>query len=176
VVSQLKVNEIIKQSGSSITIGEAGDTVSGPFTNVPAFFMKLSANQSISHNTVTVIGFNDVQYDTHSAFNTSNYRFVVPTGHAGKYIFTLTAGFSNPNETAADRFQLFIKKNDEFTDFAGDLAQATDGNADPTMNFTTQFELAAGDYVDGRIFQNGGDSETLQFAYARFFGYRLIGA
>ena len=37
MVSQLKVNEIIKQSGSSITIGESGDTVSGPFTNLPAF-------------------------------------------------------------------------------------------------------------------------------------------
>ena len=30
MVSQLKVNEIIKQSGSSITIGEAGDTITVP--------------------------------------------------------------------------------------------------------------------------------------------------
>ena len=30
MVSQIKVNEIIKQSGSSITIGESGDTVSVP--------------------------------------------------------------------------------------------------------------------------------------------------
>ena len=30
MVSQIKVNEIIKQSGSSITIGESGDTVSIP--------------------------------------------------------------------------------------------------------------------------------------------------
>jgi hypothetical protein len=148
----------------------------GGLQNTPAFFMKKSANQSIPNNTVTVIGFDDVQYDTHSAFDTSNYRFVVPANQAGKYIFTLTAGFSNPNETTADRYQLFIKKNDEFTDFAGDLAQATNSSADPTMNFTTQFELVAGDYVDGRIYQNGGDSETLQFAYARFFGYKLIGA
>ena len=28
MVSQIKVNEIIKQSGSSITIGESGDTIS----------------------------------------------------------------------------------------------------------------------------------------------------
>ena len=27
MVSQIKVNEIIKQSGSSITIGESGDTI-----------------------------------------------------------------------------------------------------------------------------------------------------
>ena len=30
MVSQIKVNEIIKQSGSTITIGESGDTVSIP--------------------------------------------------------------------------------------------------------------------------------------------------
>ena len=30
MVSQIKVNEIIKQSGSSITIGESGDTVTIP--------------------------------------------------------------------------------------------------------------------------------------------------
>ena len=30
MVSQIKVNEIIKQSGSSISIGESGDTVNIP--------------------------------------------------------------------------------------------------------------------------------------------------
>lgn len=57
MVSQLKVNEIIKQSGSSITIGETGDTVSGPFTNVPAFYATVGSNQTISDNTQTKIAF-----------------------------------------------------------------------------------------------------------------------
>ena len=55
MVSQLKVNEIIKQSGSSISIGEDGDTVSGPFTNVPAFHAHQSSAQSISNATGTVL-------------------------------------------------------------------------------------------------------------------------
>ena len=50
MASQLKVNEIIKQSGSTLTIGQDGDTVSGPFTNVPAFSVKLSGNKSGIYN------------------------------------------------------------------------------------------------------------------------------
>ena len=42
MVSQLKVNEIIKQSGSSITIGESGDTVSIPAGVLTSGFGKIA--------------------------------------------------------------------------------------------------------------------------------------
>ena len=44
MVSQIKVNEIIKQSGSSINIGESGDTV-----NIPS-----GATLDLSNPTVTL--------------------------------------------------------------------------------------------------------------------------
>ena len=72
MVSQLKVNEIIKQSGSSITIGEAGDTVSGPFTNTPSFLAYVSSNQDVSDSTTTKINMDTTHIDTASAFDTSN--------------------------------------------------------------------------------------------------------
>ena len=67
MASQLKVNEIIKQSGSSITIGEAGDTASGIFTNTPAISAKMSAAQSISNDTETKIAYDTEIVDTASA-------------------------------------------------------------------------------------------------------------
>ena len=53
MVSQIKVNEIIKQSGSSITIGESGDTITLPSSatlsnfpsNTPYFQATLSSEQ-----------------------------------------------------------------------------------------------------------------------------------
>ena len=60
MVSQLKVNEIVKQSGSSITIGESGDTVqlgtgatqSGfGGTNTPSFYVRLSGNFDLTNDT-----------------------------------------------------------------------------------------------------------------------------
>jgi hypothetical protein len=108
MVSQIKVNEIIKQSGSSISIGESGDTITLPSTatltnfpdNTPAFNVKLSGNQDVSDGVGTVVAFNSAQVDTDSAFNTSTYRFIPQT--AGKYfisftMFALSANAGNGN-------------------------------------------------------------------------------
>ena len=175
MVSQLKVNEIIKQSGSSITIGEAGDTVSGPFTNTPAFLMKLSTNQTISNETTTIAAFNTVVFDTNTAFDTSNYRFTVPTNHAGKYIFSAKAGYTNPNNGTGTRYQFSFYKNGSIEDFIGDWSQAQNASADPTFGHTACINLSVGDYVDFRVYQNSGASEEVQSDWARFFGYKLTG-
>ena len=66
MVSQLKVNEIIKQSGSSVTIGEAGDTITLPSTstltnfpeNTPVFQAMLTSDQTLSSGSFTKIQFN----------------------------------------------------------------------------------------------------------------------
>ena len=79
------------------------------------------------------------------------------------------------NKATAARYQLMFFKNGSLEDFMGDWAQAQNSSADPTNNFTTQISLTAGDYIDARIYHNGGTTETLQSAYARFYGYRLIG-
>ena len=59
MVSQLKVNEIITQSGSTLNLGQSGDTLSvttGALqSNVlyPAWSVELSANQTISSGSST---------------------------------------------------------------------------------------------------------------------------
>ena len=108
MVSQLKVNEIIKQSGSSITIGEAGDTASGIFTNTPAFFVSLGSAQSIANSTRTVLQLNTEDYDTNNLYNTSTYKFTVTSGYEGTYFFAV--GSRNNNWTS-NRHILYITKN-----------------------------------------------------------------
>ena len=91
MVSQIKVNEIIKQSGSSITIGESGDTITLPSTatlsnfpsNTPYFQATLSSDQTVNQNTSTIVAFDTEDFDTGSAYDTSTYKFTPQT--AGKY-------------------------------------------------------------------------------------------
>ena len=104
MVSQLKVNEIIKQSGSSITIGESGDTITLPSTatltnfpdNTPYFIATMSgSDQSVSSNTETKAAFNSQTAATSGTYDTSNYRFT--PGVAGTYqvygrLFTTASG------------------------------------------------------------------------------------
>ena len=98
MASQIKVNEIIKQSGSSITIGESGDTVtipSGATLSVagssiaaadmgPAFEAFSTSDQAVNDNTTTKVQCGSEVYDSDAAYdNSTNYRFTPQT--AGKY-------------------------------------------------------------------------------------------
>ena len=97
MASQIKVNEIIKQSGSSISIGESGDTINlagsayaAAGDNNPFFRAFLNANQSIANGTRTLVTFNSESFDASSAYNTSNGRFTPQTsGYLRVLLFPL---------------------------------------------------------------------------------------
>ena len=175
MVSQLKVNEIIKQSGSSITIGEAGDTVSGPFTNVPAFYVTLSSNQSIGNNSYTKVAFDTKSYDTDSAFDTSNNRFTVPTGNAGKYNFiagSAVEGVLDDGET----FEIVFYKNGSRHNFGWVAVSSPASDRTVRLVNTTVIDLAVGDYVETYVQHNEGGSQNIPSNSTFMTGYRLIGA
>jgi hypothetical protein len=166
VVSQLKVNEIIKQSGSSITIGVDGDTVSGPFTNVPAF----SANRANTGNTLTTdtatkVIFDTEYYDTDSAFDTSNGRFTVPSGKAGKYFFCATVAMN------ANFAYVRIKLRKNNTDVFRGTAVRVDTSG---TSVSATIDLAAGDYVEVFVTQDSTNDVEVGDA-SHFHGFRLIG-
>ena len=120
MVSQLKVNEIIKQSGSSITIGEDGDsitfpstgTASGIFTNTPIALGYQSSDQSLTKASSNRIINWTTTLDTDSAFDTSTSRFTVPTNKAGKYFINWQLAFDGDSSgnTGYDlnRCQIFV--------------------------------------------------------------------
>ena len=103
----LKVGTITTSSGSgNITIG-SGVTVN---VNRPAFEAYLSANQTPSDATDTKVEFNTEVFDTDSAYDTSTYKFTIPTGAAGKYMIYCCLFFGSTSETI-DTANLYIYKN-----------------------------------------------------------------
>ena len=99
-------NNIINESGNTITIGASGDTTNIVGTlqnngasvggdNTPAFLVRLSGNQTLSHDTLTRITWDTEVYDTDNAF--ASNVFTVPSGSAGKYQFSacVTMGGTN---------------------------------------------------------------------------------
>ena len=82
-------------SGQTLTVA-SGATITNSGTdtgfgedNTPAFLVLVDGHQTgVSEGVVTKVEFNEAIYDTDSAFDTStNYRFTVPSGKAGKYYF-----------------------------------------------------------------------------------------
>ena len=187
-------NNIINESGNTITIGASGDTtniigtlqndgaaVGG--TNTPAFEAYLSADQTMSDNAVTKIQFNTEVYDDGSGYdNSSNYRFTVPSGEGGTYKFYTTLNFSdNQNAQKIGWRQLYFYKNgSSYAFFYNDngTAKAISSNFG-SGNIT--MVLNASDYVEvyAAIGQTDDNSPSITGysngnRYSVFGGYKII--
>jgi len=178
MVSQIKVNEIIKQSGSSISIGESGDTINlagsayaVAGTNTPAFHVYKSSNQQVSNNTATNLTWQNEFYDTDNAF--ASNKFTVPSGKGGTYMFFwLIKGGSQPDSTA---LQGWLQKNG--SDLDSQLSRSKDyistvNEIHLTGHYTDV--AVAGDYYEMRIYQNSGGALDILSEGSSFWGYKLI--
>jgi len=191
MVSQIKVNEIIKQSGSSIGIGESGDTITltGDTINLgttgntinlagsaysssvlcdPFFHATRSGSHNIADQTDSVIPFNAEVADTDGAFDTSTYRFTVPSGKGGRYFFSTFIGSDDGN--SFNYYMTKIRKNGSvIADWINYHGPNSSGFCQAVIT------LVAGDYMDVVVYQNRGTTSALNPAAANtyFLGYRL---
>jgi len=189
MVSQIKVNEIIKQSGSSITIGESGDAVNIPsgatldlsnptvtlnsaMKMTPAFQANNPQNGSVANNTEVLLSFNTEIYDTDSAYDTSTYRFTPQT--AGKYFVYANCRWQTSTNTAT-RLDLQIKKNG-----STGVISARNNNTDySTVGCSGIVDMnGSSDYLGVYSYQNTGNTTAISTeSYLTFFGaYRIIGS
>ena len=181
MVSQLKVNEIIKQSGSSITIGVDGDTVSGPFTNTPAFYAELTTDFGIGDNTSTLIKWQTTIFDTDTGYSSSTGRYTIPTGKGGKYVFFVGALINSQADQNMANAVIYLKKNGTIVNSNLNYYNSTriHYKTHNTLHYET---CAAGDYIEAYCLcdtVNGGGASVLGNAsagYSHFGAYRLIGA
>ena len=125
-MSEIQVNKISPSSGTTITLGDSGDTFtipsgatitnSGTATgfggdNTPAFKAYRSGTFSIPDSSATKIPFNDDSstgfYDTDSKYDaTTNYRFTPSV--AGKYLVQAAVGLDSANNASSLECQIKI--------------------------------------------------------------------
>ena len=147
--------------------------------NTPSFRAYMSAAQTISDNTNTVVQYNTENFDTDSAYDTSTYRFTVPSGKAGKYFFSAHAYIFQSGATLyACDFQ--IRKNGT-NQSADSLALDSSDNFGYIVKTNTILDLSVGDYIDCNVIGNTNDGGTLSvfntspYQFSVFQGYKLIG-
>ena len=115
--------------------------------NTPAFEAYLSSTQSASDNSWTKIQINTEVFDTASAYdNSSNYRFTVPSGQAGKYFVYGMAQLYGTYD-ANDISRLAIYKNGSRV-----IGMSSDNRHDGTRvvpaSVHTVMDLSASDYLE----------------------------
>mgnify|MGYP003147200645 CR=1 FL=1 len=115
--------------------------------NTPAFEAHLNSTQSVSDNTWTKINMNTEVFDTASAYdNSSNYRFTVPSGKAGKYFVW---GFLQAYATydANDISKIAIYKNGSAIVGATEDSRH-DGSRVVALHIHSVLDLAVNDYLE----------------------------
>jgi hypothetical protein len=172
MASIIKANQLQDFGGNSIITSDGAGVVTpnaDGIKNVPAFLVRLGSSQVVGNNSATKLTFNTEDLDTNSAYDTSNYRFTVPSGQAGTYVFTLNTSANSASDFEPMYGAIFLN---------GAAIQYGYGRNEyyDSRNLTRQLVLSVGDYVEAYLYQNSGGNVTVQTdpATNNFSGYKII--
>lgn len=151
---------------AKLTVGTNGLTLvadsaasTGLKWGTPTFvgaYAYMSANQTLSNNTNTILTFGAEDFDTNSFHSTSSNtsRMTIPTGYAGKYLICANVTF---NTNGTGQRAMNIKKNGNVIAYSV-LVQATATTYGTALNISKIENCAVGDYIEIEAYQNSGGS------------------
>ena len=138
-----------------------GAGIGGDLT--PSFYAELSSVQNTSDASDTKIQFNSEIYDTDNAYDTSTYRFTVPSGKAGKYfIFTGTSIYGSVVYSVYDSY-LKVYKNGSVFLAEQHYEHDSSPNGSASQHIGRVMDLAVGDYIEVYNYTdtNGGNPQLM---------------
>ena len=153
-MSKLETNTIDTVSGTTnLTIGSTNtSTITLPSGEVtghmyPAWSATISTDQSMTNGVTVKVNFDYEILDTDSAYDaTTNYRFTVPSGKAGKYFVIARLSVKSSSSTGLGDGRTLLYKNGSTYSFA----QFDTGSGAERVAVTNAeiIDLAVGDYVE----------------------------
>ena len=190
-MSKLETNQVDPATGTTLTLGTSGDTISIPSgvtiansgtatgfggDNTPAFQATFTSNISLTSDTETTVAANSETYDTDSAYNTSNYTFTIPSGEGGKYFFYALAYFENSGVSGtAYCFTRILKASTTVLQGQIDFRN-NNGGYDNVVNLQGVVDCAAGDAFTWKVTMNGNATPKLiDSPGSRWGAFKLIG-
>jgi hypothetical protein len=138
--------------------------------NTPSFSVyRATTTQTFTQNTNTKTQFNTEVYDTDSAFDsTTNYRFTVPSGKAGKYFFHAQVA---DGTVTSNTWEIHFFKNGSDVQYYRNVTGTNYG----TVSISTVLDLAVSDYVE--VFMYSGAASPIcdyGIKITYFQGFKLL--
>tara|TARA_R100000900_G_scaffold53545_1_gene42793 strand:+ start:130 stop:663 length:534 start_codon:yes stop_codon:yes gene_type:complete len=176
MTSKLKVNILADGGDNAIMTSDGSGSLTlnnAALKNTPAFFAKLGSNQTIADGAWTKVNFSTEEWDTDSAYDTSNYRFTVPSGEGGKYFYSYSMFISGLDEGEYCQSRLYLNGSSINEGFARSYSQ---NNIEITVGRASVIDLSVGDYLEVYAQQTAGSSETISASnFSTWTMYKLIG-
>ena len=190
-MSKLETNQVDPATGTTLTLGTSGDTITIPSgvtiansgtatgfggANTPAFqgYYGAASYQTVSDNTATKLTIDTEEFDTSSAFDTSTSRFTIPSGQAGKY-FIFGKFFTYSSNDTGRQGKIYIYKNGSVIDQTENQYRLTQDSIVGSALYTSYIsDASASDYFEiyGIFNVNSGTDNRL---YRGAFGaYKII--
>ena len=189
--SEVKANKVSPASGTNFTFGDSGDTFtipsgatianSGTATgfgddNTPAFQARMSTGQSLSASGWFKLQVDTEVFDTDGAYDHStNYRFTVPSGEAGTYIFWFGTQFNGVATGVATNTVLYVNGSFELRSRTANGYIQHAGVGHHNHLDSSMMELDVGDYVELYALQHGSGAATAQYEETYFGGMKVAG-
>ncbi|BAQ88509.1 putative variable tail fiber protein [uncultured Mediterranean phage uvMED] len=184
-MSEIQANKLSPASGTALQVGDSGDVITIPSgatitnsgtasgfggDNTPSFYATSSSANSLVSANYYKINFNTEVVDTDSAYDTSSYRFTVPSGEGGKYWISASWGADSGNDT--DKISVFVRKNG-----SNIFGMTAVNKAYNSTNVSGMAVLSAGDYIEAFAYQDSGTTYNINTdsTFTFFMGYKLIG-
>ena len=170
-----------KLANSSITLNGSAVSLGGSATvdNTPMWVATMSADQTGGNNSMVKINYNTEVLDTDSAYDTSTYRFTVPSGKAGKYFISAMTNIhgSGSNGARSQTNSIYVNGGSivrgQF--FLTNSSGLFERDQDNIAHCTLLHDLSVGDYVEvyAKRYSDFSENMVAKTTWSRFMGFKL---
>jgi len=181
MTSIIKVNTIQDVGGNNLLISNGSGSITTNNIggqNTPAFSARMSGNQSYSSGNNTKVDFDTEDFDTDGAYDTSNKRFTVPSGKAGKYFVHIHTVIDDGTTNSFHAISVY--KNGSLSSKIGESARTFSTAGDFSISCSGVIDLAVGDYIEAYVYLENSTEIVASFSSGKsvsnFTAYKLIGA
>jgi hypothetical protein len=180
-MSTLETNLIQPSTGTTLTVGASGDTVTAPsgvtvagaISNTPMFYAFNGIGQSVSSATWTTIANSNVVKNSGSNYNNSTYAFTAPND--GSYHFDMAMNNGGNSTSGGYIYIRFLVNGSTPYYLAGMRVSSSVIQLDSQLSGSLDLDLNANDTVVAQGYvESSSPGFTDQRAY--FCGHKLIGA
>jgi len=193
-MSKLEANQVDPATGTTLTLGTSGDTISIPSgvtiansgtatgfggANTPFFYGELASDTTLSRATLTKLtGLTQAEQDSDTAFDGTT--FTVPSGKGGKYYLegTVTGNFASIGQDGENTMVQLYKNGSAVKAAKINQSSSTgQNNREITITASGIFTLAATDTVElyGELQDaNASGNATAKAGRTSITGFKLV--